>query len=60
MDRIKLNDEKTIPAIGFGVFLVPDDADMQKIRAIDTGVGSHNPDDLSFGETLLKNYKIHD
>lgn len=37
-----------------------DDDDMQKIQTIDSGVGSHNPDDLSFGETLLKNYKIHD
>lgn len=37
-----------------------DDDDMHKIRAMDTDVGSHNPDDLSFGETLLKNYKIHD
>ena len=37
-----------------------DKDDMTKIRSIDTGKGSHNPDDLSFGETLLKAYKIHD
>ena len=37
-----------------------DSDDMATIRAIDTGKGTHNPDDLSFGETLLKAYKIHD
>ena len=37
-----------------------DEDDMTKIRAIDKGFGSHNPDNLSFGETLLKAYKIHD
>ncbi len=37
-----------------------DEDDMTKIRAIDKGVGSHNPDNLSIGETLLKAYKIHD
>ncbi|MBQ8460636.1 aldo/keto reductase [bacterium] len=37
-----------------------DSDDMAKIRSIDTGRGTHNPDDLSFGETLLKAYKIHD
>ncbi len=37
-----------------------DENDMTKIRALDKEVGSHNPDNLSIGETLLKAYKIHD
>lgn len=34
--------------------------EMEKIRAIDTGKGSHNPDTLGVGEWLLANYKVHD
>ena len=37
-----------------------DSDDMATIRVIDTGKGTHNTDDISFGETLLKAYKIHD
>lgn len=34
--------------------------EMEKIRAMDTGKGSHNPDAPGVGEYLLKNYKVHD
>lgn len=34
--------------------------EMQKMRAIDTGKGMHDPETPGMGETLLKNYKIHD
>ena len=34
--------------------------EMEKIRALDTGKGSHNPDAPGVGEYLLKTYKIHD
>lgn len=34
--------------------------EMEKIRALDTGKGSHNPDAPGVGENLLRNYKIHD
>lgn len=34
--------------------------EMNTIRAMDTGFGSHNPDAPGVGENLLRNYKIHD
>lgn len=34
--------------------------EMEKIRTMDTGKGSHNPDAPGVGEYLLKNYKVHD
>ena len=36
------------------------DDEMNAIRALDTGKGSHDPEATGVGETLLKNYKIHD
>ena len=37
-----------------------DKEDMMQIRSIDTGIGSHNPDDLSWGDKLLNAFKIED
>ena len=37
-----------------------DEEDMTKIRNMDTGVGSHDPNNLEMGNILLQNYKIHD
>ena len=34
--------------------------EMNTIRKMDTGKGSHNPDAPGVGENLLRNYKIHD
>ena len=34
--------------------------EMNEIRALDKGFGSHNPDAPGVGEMLLRNYKIHD
>lgn len=34
--------------------------EMNTIRAMDTGKGSHNPDAPGVGDNLLRNYKIHD
>ena len=34
--------------------------EMEKIRALDTGKGSHNPDAPGVAEYLLKNFKVHD
>ena len=34
--------------------------EMNQIRALDKGFGSHNPDAPGVGEYLLKNYKVHD
>ena len=34
--------------------------EMNAIRAMDTGKGSHNPDAPGVGEYLLQNYKVHD
>ena len=34
--------------------------EMNTIRAMDTGKGSHNPDAPGVGEMLLRNYKVHD
>ena len=34
--------------------------DLKEIRSLDTGRGSHNPDDMSYGEKLLDAYRIHD
>ena len=34
--------------------------EMNSIRALDTGKGSHDPDAPGVGEMLLNNYKIHD
>ena len=36
------------------------DAEMDAIRALDTGKGSHDPEAPGVGEALLANYKIHD
>ena len=36
------------------------DAEMESIRALDTGKGSHDPEAPGVGEMLLANYKIHD
>ena len=36
------------------------DAEIDAIRALDTGKGSHDPEAPGVGETLLANYKIHD
>ena len=34
--------------------------EMETIRALDTGKGSHDPEAPGVGEMLLNNYKIHD
>ncbi|MDE6706754.1 MAG: aldo/keto reductase [Oscillospiraceae bacterium] len=34
--------------------------EMESIRKLDTGKGSHNPEAEGVGETLLANFKIHD
>ena len=34
--------------------------EMEKIRAMDTGKGSHNPDAPGVAEHLLQNFKVHD
>ena len=36
------------------------DAEMDAIRALDTGKGTHDPEAPGVGDTLLANYKIHD
>ena len=36
------------------------EAELNIIRTMDTGKGSHNPDAPGVGEYLLKNYKVHD
>ena len=36
------------------------DEEMDSIRALDTGKGSHDPEAPGVGEMLLNNYKIHD
>lgn len=36
------------------------DAEMNEMRALDTGKGRHDPDAPGIGEMLLKNYKVHD
>lgn len=36
------------------------DDEMNQLRTMDTGKGSHNPDAPGVGEYLLANYKIHD
>ena len=36
------------------------DAEMQRLYALDTGRGRHDPDAPGVGEMLLKNYKVHD
>lgn len=36
------------------------DAEMNEMRALDTGKGHHDPDAPGIGEMLLKNYKVHD
>ncbi len=36
------------------------DAEMDEMRALDTGKGHHDPDAPGIGEMLLKNYKVHD
>lgn len=102
MKTITLNDGNSIPAVGFGVFLIPNDGptydavlsalkagyrhiiltkstnpdriagnidifdfelseeEMEKMRALDTGKGSHDPEAPGVAEMLLANYKIHD
>ncbi len=34
--------------------------EMDQIRALDTGKGSHDPETPGMGELLLKNYRVHD
>lgn len=34
--------------------------EMEKMRALDTGKGSHDPEAPGVAEMLLANYKIHD
>ena len=34
--------------------------DMQAMRALDTGKGSHDPDAPGVGEWLLANYNVHE
>lgn len=34
--------------------------EMDKLRALDTGKGTHDPNAEGVGETLLTNYKVHD
>ena len=36
------------------------EAEMDAIRALDTGKGTHDPEAPGVGETLLANYKVHD
>ena len=36
------------------------DAEMDQLRALDTGKGSHDPEAPGIGEMLLANYKVHD
>ena len=36
------------------------DAEMDEMRALDTGKGHHDPDAPGIGEMLMKNYKVHD
>lgn len=36
------------------------DAEIDEMRALDTGKGHHDPDVPGIGEMLLKNYKVHD
>ena len=36
------------------------DAEMDEMRALDTGKGHHAPDAPGIGEMLIKNYKVHD
>ena len=64
MRNIKLNDGNSIPAIGFGVFLVEPngptyDAVKDAIRALDTGKGTHDPEAPGVGENLAT-LKVHD
>ena len=98
MKTITLNDGNSIPAVGFGVFLIPtydavlsalkagyrhiilpkstnpdriagnidifdfelSEEEMEKMRALDTGKGSHDQEAPGVAEMLLANYKIHD
>lgn len=61
MEKIRLNDGNEIPAIGFGVFLIPNDGSCYKAvrEALDKGRGRHDPEAPGVGENLLKNYKVH-
>ena len=67
MEYFELNDGNKIPAIGFGVFMIPADgpiyeatlAEMDAIRALDTGKGTHDPDDPVNAERLLS-FRVHD
>lgn len=36
------------------------DEDLEKLRSLDTGKGSHNPEAPGVGEMLLANYRVHD
>ena len=53
------NPERIAGNINIFDFELTDD-EMNQIRAMDTGKGSHNPDAPGVGEYLLQNYKVHD
>ena len=53
------NPERIKGNINIFDFALTDD-EMNSIRALDTGKGSHDPEAPGVGEMLLKNYKIHD
>lgn len=36
------------------------DADMDAMRALDTGKGAHDPEEPGRGEWLLQHFKVHD
>ena len=36
------------------------DEDMARMRSLDTGKGSHDPETPGMGDMLLKAYKVHD
>ena len=36
------------------------DAEMEEMRAMDTGKGNHDPEAPGIAEMLLANYKVHD
>lgn len=53
------NSERIKGNINIFDFALTED-EMNSIRALDTGKGSHDPEAPGVGEMLLKNYKIHD
>lgn len=53
------NPEHIISNINIFDFELTED-EMNQIRALDTGKGSHDPEAIGVGEMLLANYKVHD